>query len=1198
MNIYRKDVIHMPTMEEHKEEIQQDNPPKGEETLQQGMNPVFGQDLKYEDVYLLLYGRGEDGKFLVPSQQAALPINFLTTVKPRALLLLGPTLYQICFNEAKQGNELDQQRKSSYLRNGTILTTRPIKRLRAMEWQDPVRQQICQEIRKGSHRFVTQKMMQKDGVKNLLASRLLALLDKLERGGQNMEAVASLHKVTSAEDLLTRLLLLSVVGSDEGWNRVSPLSEPDERMLPVLMAPLTYRGVTYGWSEEFPRPPLIRLWQERGTHRRFQLIGQDETTIGGVGKTTALESLHRAGLTGETVWLISLRDAYREIKEEVEWISLDQENHPLLAYIRKKYGTDITGWGLLAANWTLLLDGFNELTKPKQHQFCRDVVELDRRGASIIVASRTDIRMTMDPGDYATNQKFWDSMEVIMINQLNQEQMEVFFRESPKQSLEQINLLNTVQNSPLGRSPFWLSICRNIQQDHGIAAAWWPKYKKEPSFDSGGGIMVELMLHYVLDQIRIAGEDAKVERAGFLMTKAIPLAAYQKVRELTWQAELRQDGDVAWDDSYIESCITRMRSVFRKNEGRIGALYIFPEGQNLNQFRTEVGRKESLIQAALEALTLSDVSYGNSAALTQDARDVDARWDFSHDNIRDFLAALHISNVLTLLCGGYHIREEDVEILAVQVGWWNNLILEQVYHLALRYIPDFSLAMPIPKGLSPEEEVIFSHIMSWLCRIGRGLAPSKQIKDWCTRCYFQWNKVLVCAFREINEDSEIWQRYIQSKIFALCEMSSIERGSNLDTAFQWARQARDCHEEPSCRDIPLADGYQYLGQCKNAGFELLLNGQCTWPDVSYLLEEGDMTFADGMLQNLENLLQISGQGEEEVIRWAESCGYRLNVVNWAQCLPKLAHGMQQILNKAKLLVERSASEGEELHNIYALGYVAKALTIRAAIGTSGAALNGLGGMLQYQRCVQECSPRLRYYQEHSVSAPLTSDQAEYDSNEWYAYLFYQAIQRIHRGSQSYSACKMIELILRRRVSLVPGKSEPSRNPTLWKEQFDSKALQQIAEPLLRQAMSEKVKMSNFWYGRYCEERAASENDTAQREMWLDWAEQSFNDEVQRAVKMSLPEQQKNIKDMLIQNKLRPEQVVSLPEDTVMRSIIEWRRIKRIRGCLMSQCVVPGVEQFFRTLQERLHAPVQWLKEGFVLTPQEVDEIHWRYDGVI
>jgi len=1058
-----------------------------------------------------------------------------------------------------------------------------------MGGQDPVRQQICREVRIGSHRFVAQEMKQNDGSKRLLASRLLALLDKLGENEQNVEAVASLHRETSAEDLLTRLLLLSVVGSDEGWNWVSPVFEHDEKMLPVLMAPLTCRGVTYRWNGELPQPPLVRLWQTRGSQTIFQLIGQNETSIGGVGKTTALESLQRAGLTGETVWLISLREAYQEVREGDGRISLDQGNHPLLAYIRNKYGADITGWGLLT-NCTFLLDGFNELSKPRQRQFCQDVVELGRRGASIIVASRIDVRLTLDSGDYAANQKFWDNMEAIVVEPLDQAQREAFFQEGTRQGPDHDSLLKIVQNSPLGRSPFYLSMCRSIQQDHGLAAAWWPKHLKEPACDSDGGIIVELMLHYVLEQICIAGEDANAERAGFLMTKAIPLAAYQKVRELTWQPELRQDGGAAWDDEYIKCCIARMRSIFRTEEGHIWALSLFPEGQNLSRFRTEAGRKVSLIQAALENLDLSDVTCGSSAALTKDARDVGARWDFSHDNIRDFLAALHVCNVLTLLCGGYHVREEDTAALAVQVAWWNNSILEQVYHLALRYIPGFGLEMCMPGGLVPGEKVVFSHIMSWLCRCKWGLARSKQIGNWCKTCYFQWNKALVSAFREVDEGSKIWQLYIQSQILALCEMSSIQRGRDLKTAFNWARQARDCHEEPSCREIPLADGYQYLAQCKNAGFELVLNGKCAWPDVSYLLEETDMSFADGMLQNLESLTNISGQGEEEIERWAQNCGYRLNVANWAQCLAKLAHGMLQILSKAKLLMERSEPKGKELHNIYALGYAAKALTIRAAIGTSGAALNGLGGMLQYQRCVQECSPRLKYYQEHFISVPLTGGEAEYDSNEWYAYLFYRAIQRIQRGSQSYSACKMAELILRRRVGLGPGRLEPSRSPTPREAQFDPKALQQIVEPLLRHAKADKVKMSSFWYGRYCGERAISENDAAQREVWLNWAEQSYDDEVRRAAGISLLEQQKSIQDILMRGG-----AVKLPEDTVMRSIIEWGRIKRMRGYPNSQCVVFGVERFFEMLQERLDAPVQLLKEGFVLTPEEVDEIHWRYD---
>lgn len=341
------------------------------------------------------------------------------------------------------------------------------------------------------------------------------------------------------------------------------------------------------------------------------------------------------------MWLISLKEAYRLVENEDNWINLEQENHPLLTYIRSKYGTDITGWRLLA-NWTFLMDGFNELTRSQQRQLCRDVVELSKRGASILLTSRTDVRLLMDTVDYAEHQTFWDEIQNIWIEPLNPEQKEKFFREHTKQDDGQDKLLSVVRSSPLGQSPFYLSMCHNIQADHGVASAWWPKYLNEPEFDTNGSAIVELMLHYVLEQIRTAGEDAQMERAGFLMTKAIPLVAYQKVRELTWQPELRQESDATWDDAYIQNCITRIKSVFRTDEGHIGALSVFPEGQGLSPLRTGPGRKERLIRVALESPSLQDVSYGNSAALTRDERDVGALWDFSHDNIRDFLATLHI----------------------------------------------------------------------------------------------------------------------------------------------------------------------------------------------------------------------------------------------------------------------------------------------------------------------------------------------------------------------------------------------------------------------------------------------------------------------------------------------------------------------------------------------------------------------------
>lgn len=120
----------------------------------------------------------------------------------------------------------------------------------------------------------------------------------------------------------------------------------------------------------------------------FQLIGKNETIIGGVGKTTALESLQQAGLTSETVWLIPLREAYREVRSEDKWICLDQENHPLLAYIRKKYEANITGWNLLSKSIIILVKkedlsmgkektGYPSIDKPWLKYYRDEIINAD-----------------------------------------------------------------------------------------------------------------------------------------------------------------------------------------------------------------------------------------------------------------------------------------------------------------------------------------------------------------------------------------------------------------------------------------------------------------------------------------------------------------------------------------------------------------------------------------------------------------------------------------------------------------------------------------------------------------------------------------------------------------------------------------------------------------------------------------------------
>ena len=1147
--------------------------------------PTQSDFLSFERLYAILYQEDADGYALVPRQEADLRFDLLPVVQERAQILLGPTLFQMCLGRTGRNN---QQRASLGLRNGRILHSNVMKNLRKMAPATPLRQRICQEVQAGCRYFTTDVMLQTDEARERLGWLLSQLLDELAHQGGSPGLIQRLRRTGKSCDLLlAHLVLLCVVGSDEGLDQTVFPEQPDSQILPQLMAPLTWRGVTYQFSGHTPLPPLVQLWWNRKkTDRLFQLIGSGLTSIGGVGKTTALHSLCRGAHSEENICLITLKDAYPPVEQTDGWLSLDQDCHPLLEYLRQKYRQDLTGWMLLSG-WTFLMDGFNELSPRQRRQLCRDTAELHRRGACVLLTCRTDVRSMMDELDYAEQQSLWDSIETIQTELLSLEQRDAFLENfAGAENGPEQKLLTFLRSSPLGQSPFCLSMSLNVQANHGAADAWRPVQKAEPKFDSGGSALVELLFHYLLAQIQCSGRNAELERTGFLLTKVLPLAAFQKVQETVWQRELREDANADWDDAYLQSCIDRMLRLFRLEEHPNPILSAFPEGQDLVKLRTQAGRKESLITAALCSLSVQNAAQSISAALVRSELDVRSRWDFTHDNIRDFLAALHLSNALTLLSSGCPLQPEDLDILAVHMGWWNNSVLEQAYHLALRYIPQFSLSMPMPGHLPPEGQVIFAHIMSWLCRCG--IALSQDVTH-CRTCYFSWNQALVQAFPALQPKSPMRKRYIQSYILALCEMSTYRRGSDLKEAFQWALQAKRCHESPEGQAVLTADGYQYLAQCKKTGFQQVLNGTCTWPSVRFLLEEDDFAFSNRMLCAVEELLHASGQGEQVVKVWAQRFGFSLNLPDWAKSLAQLASGMCQVLSQAKLLVDWAP---QEMRPLFILGYTAKALTVRAAIGTSGAALNGLGAMLQYQCAMQECNPDLKLYRTLKLPPPLQPKQVQYQDNEWHAYLFYQSIARIRRGSQSYSALKMAELILRRRVRLDPRHRQPEMGPAGLDEPFDPQTLHKVVEPLLRHALMDQGAMSSFWYGRYWEELAVAEPNRARRAQLLDWAEQCFDTEVRRISQHSLLEQREAVRKA-VQSAAQAGTKPTLANDIVMRALIEWKRIQLARERPISMCQIFGDTAFFQSIQNRIRTRTPQLKDGFIWTPEELEEVRHR-----
>jgi len=147
---------------------------------------------------------------------------------------------------------------------------------------------------------------------------------------------------------------------------------------------------------------------------------------------------------------------------------------------------------------------------------------------------------------------------------------------------------------------------------------------------------------------------------------------------------------------------------------------------------------------------------------------------------------------------------------------------------------------------------------------------------------------------------------------------------------------------------------------------------------------------------------------------------------------------------------------------------AKAATIYSACspGLSGQALNQLGCFLENQQEAFENDPRLPFFRKYP-QFHLPVDGLEYDLPFVSAFRLFFRIYSIRRGPQPYSARKLVELLLRRKVRL-DRQGQPA--PCTPETPFTLAELDFLEQATARAASTGAVGTA-YWRARYLHERA-------------------------------------------------------------------------------------------------------------------------------
>jgi len=819
------------------------------------------------------------------------------------------------------------------------------------------------------------------------------------------------------------------------------------------------------------RSPMEEILAAHPEQKLFLLCGQMDSGISGAGKTTSLRKLYY-DLESQAPIFVPLSMVYsakglRELQRE--------DSRPRLLVWLSRQGLHVEQLSQLAHR-LILLDGLDELTDPQGIQsLCDELYELTQNAQQrIIVSSKLSPEKLGSWEHLSCISNVWARFEHCYIQPLRTAQKTACLPDIP---LPLQAILTT---------PFLLMIYKDVQAflrlDNtenadgaggtlDLLSRWLPNARQLPQPGHAATVFYRYLAVQVcrwFDSNR--ANDAQNEADAFFLTHALPAVAFQMELNRIYDGRLVPDIHPV-DSERIDRILDQSLPAFQAA---------------LPHYHAYQCSRQSLL-SGISRMNKAGFYQGQAAAVLHREFDWDTfqyRHRFVNHSLQENLAALHLANLFfSAYHNGLSARQDLREFYICTLCFLPSSVLEkEAYFLDELFGPQLALSQYLSDGpqsdptrRAPLNQYLLCALASRLCAV-KGLSGKAQ-----------WQAAADQAYHALlSEHSNFAAQYRTDHILDLCGLAQSMRSTHPASA---AAKARDAVAFTQSSQLINTDGYHALAKVYLEQIQYILNQDQS--DALALeqrlisIPEIELAFSETVHQEL---VQLSGRTSETV----PSIFGAVPAENL-----QLAHALLPILDRAKLRLQHYRQQqffhNKTLEFLLTASYVAKSHSIYAAIsqGTSGAALNMLACFLENQQEELENCADLPFFRRNPHLHIQMGPELEYPDHHRLAFLTYRRIYQIRRGPQPYSARKLAQAVLNRRIRL-DTSMQPYAGPG------KDRALTQQELEFLQEATSRACENPGAGYAiariQYLHERANSPFNTPEAEPYLDEASMLFQRE--------------------------------------------------------------------------------------------------------
>lgn len=864
---------------------------------------------------------------------------------------------------------------------------------------------------------------------------------------------------------------------------------PREDISPLILPRLKLeqeQGSKYFISQSNLSSLVQILRQSKGDIKRriFVLCGDENegTTISGAGKTTMLRHLYYFWKNAIFVPLGQVYNSYLKRRD------VGHSDANILPWLQEYYKiwkqSDLD-------NRLLILDGLDEIRENLGVQaICYDLVWLIENCTSrIVIGSKLKPnKLTTWDHDSAVglctvSDRVWDIAEYCYILPMDKEQRRKYLGNNVSPELESI--LTT---------PFFLSLYKNVKETyadkerrHDAILAEWSQlsYFVETKIQT----KEDLLYRFFVTQIcRWSDENkensSRTKADAFFLMYTLPMIAYRMASVEFSDAQYIPAPLNQADETFVMRALENSASIF-------SPVWVYRHSGEENTFPS--------VRRFLNAKGFDEGRA--SIFLCKIATAPKWEWEhyFAHHAIRNELATLHIANIFYM---AYYDKLLEDDTLSSCFAFLAQYPSQTMYEEASHYLDallgkknrakEILLDGPSKVKISGTYAAFFLYIIAREMSLALHLGEEVQ-RDWIDACEVAYQKLESTSKKIANwHKKDYLVRILGGQAASLRAKGQFKDAAKKSyKAIEYAEQDEDFGDKNKF-------GYHSLAKVYFEQIRYLLN--CEIRDSQYIefIQPDYIDQAKHIHMRLNMLRDAKIQGQ-----WSD-------VSESIDLFGKISHKNREIiepiceiLDKARLRLDRYSGAKDEngrllfekssqLRFLLEASYVGKVFSSYAAFheGASGEALNMLGTFMQNQQEELENNRDLKFFINHpDLHCDMNRKELLYTNNHIGAFHIFLRIYNIKRGGQPYTARKLAEIILNRRVRLVEDKTaNEGFRPIIGPG--DSQELNEVEVKFLDQ-VTERVCTSNrggfgIYRIRYLNEKETTASIEAERRFEVEW----------------------------------------------------------------------------------------------------------------